>query len=191
MCISRIVMTSIAIAGLGGVAMAADWNEAIDGDLSTDTLAPTFIEFAFGANMIVGDAGGIDNWDVFSFTIAAGQSLESVILDDWKGVRTNGGITPTTPIYFASGSSWGGPFSGEPLLGGSQMRAGTIGTDLLIGGGATDAVGGPLGPGDYVVAINESIPGHTYSLSFNVVPGPGALSVVGVGGLVLVRRRRA
>lgn len=188
---SQIIITAITVAGLGSAAMGTDWNEAIDGDLSNDSFAPTFLSFAVGSNMVIGDAGGIDNWDVFSFTIAAGQSLESVILEDWEGVRTSGGITPTTPIYFAAGSAWGGPFSGDPLLGGSQMRKGTIGTDLLIGGGATDPVGGPIGPGDYVVAINESIPGHTYSLSFNVVPAPSALSVLGLGGLAMVRRRRA
>lgn len=187
---SRII-TAITLAGLGSAAMAADWNEAIDGDLSTDTLAPTFVSFDLGANTIIGDAGGLDNWDVFAFTIAEGNSLESVILNDWVGVRTNGGIAPNTPMTFISGNSWGGPFSGEPTLGSTQMREGTIGADMLLGGGPNAPVGGPLGPGDYVVAIQESIPGHTYSLSFNVVPAPGVMSAMAVGGLALVRRRRA
>lgn len=184
------IVAAIAAAGFCGVAMAVDWNEAIDGDLSTDTLAPTVLNLDLGTNVIIGDAGGVDTWDAFTFTIAAGRSLASVILNDWTGVPA-GGVTPNTPIYFISGNSWGGPFSGEPMLGGSEMRAGTIDTDLLLGGSALTPVGGPLGPGEYVIAINESIPGHTYSLSFNVVPTPGAISALAVGGLALARRRRA
>lgn len=180
----------IAAAWLGSVALAADWNEATDGDLSTDTQAPTILNLDLGANMIIGDAGGLDNWDAFSFTIAAGHSLDSVILTDWTGVTTGGGIAPNTPIYFISGNSWAGAFSGEPTLGSSLMRPNTIGTDLLLGGGPNAPVGGPLGPGQYVVAIQESIPGHTYSLSFNVVPAPNSVIVLAMGGLTAGRRRR-
>ena len=101
-------------------------------------------------------------------------------------------------IGIASGSQFPSPpssLSPAPLLGYSLMGLADVGTDLLPAmGQAPGALGfvGPLGAGSYTVWAQEtslSIDQWGLDLVVTAVPAPGALAVIGLGGIVFRRRR--
>ena len=73
------------------------WDEAIDGDLSDDYLAPTFIDVSEGSNNVIftTDQDGDDD-DIFTFTIAA--ILE--VNDDCEGsIPATVGLVGTSDFF--------------------------------------------------------------------------------------------
>jgi hypothetical protein len=160
----------------------ADWDEGIDGDLSDFEATPTFIAMGVGDNFVSGIIGGDDFNDAFTFTIGAGQSLEGI---DVVTYMVSGGNT-STGFNMAFGSSWDGDFNNPALIASIAMGTSYVGTNLLD----DPAFGGPLGPGDYTVGLREGTAGQVYSFNFRVTPTPGTASLLGLGALVGVRRRR-
>ncbi len=66
--------------GLGLSAGAATaWDEAVNGDLSGNHLAPTFVAMALGSNVVVGDID-LDDLDYFSFTVPRGSLLSAMVM---------------------------------------------------------------------------------------------------------------
>lgn len=176
-------------AGLAVPAMAIDWDESIDGDLSNDEASPTFIDLDFGSNIISGTVGGPigtsppdDFFDAFFISVGAGETLDSIILMSYN---TSGGNT-SSGLNIALGVSWDGDFLAPNFLGSSLMTTAAVGTDLLD----TIDFGGSLGPGDYVIAIREGTVGQSYALDLNLVPAPGATAILGIAGIICARRRR-
>ena len=178
---------------------AADlmWNEAFDGDLSEDYLNPTQLEIKGVNNHVIFttiDLQGDPDREYFTFTIAAGYELSSVILD----------VFDTTPefnlgfIAIASGSQFPTPPSApDPgaMLGYALVGTTDAGNDILplmAEGAGSQGFVGPLGAGDYSIWAQEtSIAVDQWDLNFVVteVPAPGALALVGLGGMILRRRR--
>ena len=73
----------MSVASLAGFA-AADvvWDEAVDGELSDNYLAPTQLDFAEGLNTVIftTDREG-DDRDIFTFDVGDGLELTGIILD--------------------------------------------------------------------------------------------------------------
>ena len=162
------------------------WDEGVDGDLSTNPLAPTPLTFGVGNNEIIGSVQSPnDTRDYITFTIEAGQTLQSILLLQYEDSNTGGpasrgfnAINQGTTSFIPNGGTAG------QFLGGAHLDPLPPGTDLLpILAGAPQAgtgFGVPLGPGDYSYLIQQTGPELSgYTLDFVVVPEP--LTILGAG----------
>jgi len=182
----RFCAITAAVAGFAGVASAIDYDEAVDGDLADIASGGTFLNLDIGTNSISGTVGGNPTGgieeDFVVFDIAAGESLASVIL---------------TNVQFAGGNfSTGFRLYADLGFGLEQVASGSfdesdIGTDYLTVWDLSDVGGSaPLGPGSYGIVLAEFTAGQQYSFDINVVPAPGAVALLGLGGVAAIRRRR-
>ena len=191
------MMVLCAVGALSPLALAADWNESVDGDLSTDPSTPTPIVFGLGGNVITGDvqAPG-DTRDYLTFTIAPGQVLTSILQWQWEDLTLGGpGNTGYTAINAGATSLIPSAGNAASFLGGNHLTPQPAGTDILPGLAAAALAGtgftAPLGPGTYSYVIQQTGPEHTgYSLEFVVTPSPGTGLLALSGSLFLARRRR-
>lgn len=167
------------------------WDEDIDGSLSTDRFNTTdFGTLSQGSNNLICDTqSGISKF--FTFTIAEGEELAAIILDDWISEDDLGFL----------GVVQGDFFSVDPanpdvtqLLGYVHHGETFVGQDILPAmgqGPGSQGFSGPLGAGDYSFWIRQG--GSeltTQDLNFVVTPGPGALALLGLGGFAARRRRK-
>ena len=134
------------------------------------------------AKYILGSVeGGVDVFDRFSFTLAPGEQLDSVILNGFVGDSNN-------TVRFFTGTDTGAP--PPAFLGETFMSTARIGSDYL------DLVGlGLFGPGVYTISIVGGPGLHSYDFILSVPePGPAGAAlglVVGLGTLCSLRRARA
>ena len=185
---------------------AADYNEAVSGDLSNSNTAPTPVTFANGNNIITGTTGsnpetGIDR-DYFTFTLAPNQQLTAIMV--LEGTTSLPGPNPNAPLSFIglqTGSSVTDPAAPVvgALLGYTHYGPSLIGTDILdniaVGPGA-QGFSPPLGGGTYSVWIQEANTGtahYAFNFMVRMVPEPSSwmmmLAGFGLMGLALRRRR--
>lgn len=143
------------------------YNEASDGDLSDEHLAPTVLGFAPGENSISGSTESGDR-DYFWFTVPEGALLSKVILTDYESVDE---------IAFAAiqqgKTITEDPISADPanLLGWLHMGKVHLNQNILtLMGKEATAVGftPPLGPGNYAFWVQQTGVSTTYSLSFTL-----------------------
>lgn len=176
---------------VSGAASAATLDEAVDGDFSTDGANPTAITLDLGANIIAGTStSDPQDRDFITFTIGAGQSLDSLVLNTLDTTLFNSaflGIIDAasfpTPIDSVT------PFD---LLGFILFDQTWVGADLLEGVNDTnDNPINQLGPGTYSIWYQETTAETAYSFTANLVPEPGsaALLLIAAGGLLRRRRR--
>ncbi len=202
---SRILRTALLgalLLGLGTTASAATiWNEAVDGDLSTDPTSPTALTFGVGSNSIIGSMSAPqDIRDYITFTIGAGQQLSAIVLLQYEDLDVGGpgnrgfhAINEGDTSFIPSGSTVG------DFLGGDHLDPLAPGTDVLailatapLAGTGFDA---PLGPGTYSYLVQQTGPqltGYTLDFVVTAIPVPAALPLMvgALGALGFVRRRR-
>jgi hypothetical protein len=153
---------------------ATVWDEAVNGNLSNNPLAPTSLTFAPGPNDVIGQAGDAPlpgalapfGQDFFTFTVPTGytfRSLTAVSVD----LFTSGDLFAFIAIqsgpqitHDVSPPTFGGDASG--LLGWLHVAASDQGTDILpamgvAGDGATGFTGA-LGVGQYSVWVEDDKP---------------------------------
>ncbi len=171
-----------AVAGLAGLASAADWDELVNGDLASLAAGGSMLNLDIGTNSVSGTVGPPDTEDFVTFNVGAGQSIASVII---TAVQFSGGNTSTGfRLYTDQGSGFFQTSSGS-------FTASAVGTDYLTVWNLSGVGGAPLGEGTYGILLNElGSAGQIYSFDINVVPTPGAAAVLGLGGLAMTRRRR-
>lgn len=176
------------------------FDEATDGDLSTDPLAPTGLDLNVGSNIVSGTVTNQgDTRDFFTFEIGAGESLTGIFLLDYTDVDS-GGNGDRGFIHIDEGGASVVPSGGTAgeFLGGSHLDRGLIPDENFnvlerLAGAPQGGTGfiAPLGPGTYTINVQQTGPELTaYALDLVVVPAPGSLAVLGLGGLAAVRRRR-
>jgi hypothetical protein len=174
------------------------YDETIDGDLSGDGLNPTVLIADFGKNVLSGTTVAGD-LDYLTFNVAAGFTLEMVILADYESLDN------LSFMAVQSGSTFTEPPVGtDPanLLGWVHFGGALEGSDILDDMGAGDGAIGftpPLPAGDYSFWIQQTgIDKAGYEMHFVIapVPVPAALYLLGsgvlaLGGYARVRRRSA
>jgi hypothetical protein len=167
------------------------WDETVQGDLSSNGLAPTLLTIGAGINTVLGSVGnsgaGVDR-DYFSFSVPAGWQLSAMIL------------RPETNI---SGSASFLAIQAGPQVTVSPSGAGAVallgyvlyGTDQIGNNLLQDMAlpGGVLGSGTYSVWVQELGGLSPYGLDLIVAevpePGSAALLLAGVLGTAALRRR--
>lgn len=187
-----------AVALVGSIASAGGlviWDDAVDGDLSDDRFNPNVFVLGNGVSSVISetvfsnfpDEGG--DRDYFTVVIGAGQSLTSIILSEAS--NPNGGFDAAGFIALQFGPivtvDPAAP-NPAPLAGWLITFESLVGTDVL-----SDLSGGfsSLGEGEYAFWVQQTGEDLTrIRMDFHVVPAPGAMALLGLGGLVGVRRRR-
>ncbi len=159
--------------------------------------APTLVAFGTGANTISGqvDTDNGDTRDAFTFTLSAGQTLESIFLLSYDNPAT-GGVGNRGFYHIDEGSASVNPATAgaaaDLLTGRTFVFSEVDGVDLLDTSSQTGntIAAGELGPGTYTFNIQNTSTISAYELQFNVVPEPSSTSLLGIGALALVIRRR-
>lgn len=168
------------------------WNESVNGDLSSNPDAPTFLNFANGSNTVVGSISEPDGdpRDYMTFTIGPNQFLTGLTLDAYgpPGVSfqgINAGNTSFIPSTATAGSFLGLDFVQEGLIGVDMLPI------LAIGEYGSTGFTVPLGPGNYTYLIQELTGGESrsYQLTFSVVPEPSSVAMLGGMALICMTRR--
>ena len=193
-----------ALLGCAGSIHAADWHEAVNGDLSGNRLAPTVLPLTAGNNAVRGItgrafAGGPVDLDYFTVAVPAGYELsalnvlpDTLVLGDGSFIGFMSGAVFTVPPTTQTAAG---------LLGWTLFSESNIGDDLL-GFMSTPSFGStgfspPLPAGAYSFWLQETAVGvSTYGLSLvlTAVPEPSRALALSGGLLVLaavVRRRRS
>ena len=185
-----IALSAVAALSLASASGAMTYNEAVDGDLSTDETNPSVLALGPGTHSIIGTTvdSPLDR-DFFTFTIAAGESLTSLVLASYTG--------DAAPSFMAIDDQVGFDtlLDSTNYLGTSFIFPGQIGNDILpdlaaapLGG---DGFSAPLGPGTYTIWYQETGAPTSYQFDLTVVPEPGSAALLMLGAAGLLRRRRA
>ncbi|MDF1870444.1 MAG: hypothetical protein P1U30_08650 [Phycisphaerales bacterium] len=177
---------------VASTAAATVYNESIDGDLSGDRFNPTFIDFGLGQNTVINETvdaeipGG--DIDYFTFTVGAGQWVDSIIIADT--FNPNGGLDMGVFVGLAFDDFFDfniDDFTGDGLEGfliTDFTNVGFESIETLSGGLAT------LGEGDYTLWIQQGNVDITrVTTHINIVPAPSSLAVLGAMGMMARRRR--
>ena len=195
--LSTILSLGICISSARAVVL---WDEAFQGDLSNNNLAPTALTLGLGVNSILGTMGRdlpsvpVDR-DMFTFTIAPGRALASI------NVVT---FTPTNQSFYAiaPGITINDTDPATHLANTLVQHTGDILPQMVLGSysggtGITD----PLGPGTYTAWFQELSSVVTYRMDYTIVdtvavPEPAAactgiaLAFVALGRAFGRRRNR-
>ncbi len=166
------------------------WDEALQGDISGNNLAPLSLSFGLGVNSIKGTMGRdlpqdpVDR-DIFTFTIPAGRQLTSI------NVVT---FTPTNQSFYAiaPGTSIDINDPTFHLANTLVQRTGDILPQMALGSysggtGITD----PLGPGTYTAWFQELSSVVTYQMDYTIVAVPEPATACTGLALSLVALSRA
>jgi hypothetical protein len=202
-----VAMGAILVFAPSASAVNLVYNEAVNGDLSGDSLNPTILNLSAGSNQIIGSTTGNPNLDrdFFTFTIPSGRQLSQIILANYAGldnVAPNQGF-----LAVQAGSQITSLTNTPPLLGAALIGAapGTqVGDNVLDNLGASNTVpinnnffvgfdSGTLGAGTYTFWIQETVGGiQNYNLDFVVVPEPS--TIIGIGAIAslatLLKRKK-
>jgi hypothetical protein len=180
---------SVSNAGVSNI-----FDEAVLGDFSDDRFAPTFLDFGLGSNLvttevIASDIPGIGDRDYYTFSIAAGQSVDSITLVDASNPA--GGFDSTAFVGLAFDSIFDfdpDTFNGPGLQGFVLTGEEVVDTDILpeLSAGLSS-----LGEGDYSLWVQQTGDDLTsVTLNFNVVPAPTTGAILATMGFLAARRRR-
>ena len=150
-----------------------DYNEITDGDLSSNSATPTFLDLTAGNNRISGSTQGGGNPptdpDFFTFTVPVAFTASQIILENYSGASNS---------YFAvtAGNSFPSLVDDSTYEVSKLIDTDQLTQDLLEPGvgdlplGSSPAGSGSLAPGTYSVWYQET--GANTSYTFNVVLTP-------------------
>jgi hypothetical protein len=190
------IRTTLALAALLLAASAPThalmaWDEATQGDLSSDGLAPTVLTIGEGINTVLGSVGssgaGVDR-DYFSFSVSAGWQLSAMILRPETGVSGSASFLAIQAGPQVTVSPTGA--GAAALLGYVLYSPDQIGNNLLQD---MALPGGVLGSGTYSVWVQELGGLSPYGLDLIAAevpePGSAALLLAGMLGTTALKRR--
>lgn len=167
------------------------WDEATQGDLSSNGLAPTALTMVAGVNTVLGSVGnsgaGVDR-DYFSFSVPAGGQLSAMVLRPETSISGSASFLAIQagPQVTVSPSGAGA----AALLGYVLYSPDQIGNNLLQD---MALPGGVLGSGTYSVWVQELGGLSPFGLDLIVAevpePGSAAMLLAGLLGAAALRRR--
>lgn len=176
---------------LPSASLAAVYDEAVDGDLSNQRLAPTALSIGLESNRLLGNIHS-NEVDYFTIRVPTGSVMSAIVVDDYRSLNSRAfiGFQAGTTVSFE-------PIDADPalLLGYAHYGFDTpAGTNLLpIMATAFGAAGftSPLAAGDYTFWLNQTEPiDAAYAFSFVVVPEPAMASLLIAAGAIAASRRR-
>jgi hypothetical protein len=188
------ILTVLATAGVAAAGPANIFDEGVLGDFSDDRFAPTFLDFGLGSNTVISTTALSNDpvngdRDYFTFTLDAGESIDSISL--LNASNPGGGFDSVAFVGLAFDSVFDfdpNTNTGPGLVGFVLTTPDLVGTDIVgdLSGGLDS-----LGAGEYSFWVQQTGDFLTeVELGFNVVPAPTTAALLGLGGLVAVRRRR-
>ncbi len=187
------------------------YSEAVDGELSTDSMAPSDLGlFTIGTNTVAGQVtdigveGANDTADVFTFEIGAGSKLDTIVLSSFTSTLPSQAIfigLDSGDVFDLTKEQINDPFGPNVslILGGTTVGVTDIGQDILdnlrLAGSSGIGVPftTPLGAGKYSIYLQENRNPSNYLFSFNVsaVPEPSSVAILGLLGIgIAVRQSR-
>lgn len=185
-----------------GAGRAANYQESISGDISSNPQAPLAWALEPGTNSISGTAGGnffagLSDYDLISFTVPNGYKVDSAIVDVYQNIDE----FSQSFIGLQAGSPWldgvGWDIQGNWLLAWMHLENSSPGVDLLqklLENATSEDYKVPLDSGVYTMLIEDVDTVMTYGLTFHVsaVPEPTAATLAALGAVALMRpgRRR-
>ncbi len=199
---------AVALALGSGLATAASFSGAVNGELSADRLAPTFLQLDFqpdgavpGSNVFsgtVGRNGGVVDLDYLWVNVPAGYRMSALRVGSQTTVGGGGSFVGlaaggTMPVASDASTALG-------LLGYKVYRLEDRTTDILddmaVPSFGSSGFERPLAAGDYTFWIQELGSGsfdYRFNIVLSPVPGPAALAWLLGAGLLALRagaRRR-
>lgn len=175
------------------------WNEASQGDLSGNRLAPTGVSLELGSNDLFATTQNGD-LEYLTFQIPAGRAVSSVYLRAYTGTdgRAFFGLQQGGTFTVAANAASPSDMYGYSHFGPNAVGA-TVGSDFL--GQAASAFGAqgftpPLGAGTYTLWLQQLGTPVTYQLDLVVSPVPepastAAAVAAALLGVAVIRRRTA
>lgn len=191
---SALVASLAALAFSQPTTAATIWNEAVNGDLSGNRLAPTALSLSLGTNTILGNVV-FGDLDYFTFTVPAGASFAALRLLSYGSGEDVAFLAIQSGSVFTEPSIGANPAN---LLGYTHLDTTFVGTDILDDLGASNGqvppahgFSPPLGPGPYSFWLQQLNTSTSYSYEVVLVPEPAsaAFLVLGLASLAVARRR--
>jgi Ca2+-binding RTX toxin-like protein len=159
----------------------ANYNEALNGDLSSNSASPTSLVLSSGSNIVTGSTIGGGNppgdRDFLTFVVPAGTAVTQIALQDYQWGDGNQSTSGYGNSYFAvtQGNSFpsltdASTFAVSKLIDNSTA-ASEIGKDLLepdVGTAAGPSGPSQLGPGTYSVWYQETGANTTYAFDISL-----------------------
>ena len=151
-------MCAIVLFAVAPSQAATVWNEATNGDISNNRLAPTSVTLAAGSNDVIGSVvGNPSDIDYLTINVPTGDELSQIILESFTSTDQKGFIG------IQSGTTFTQPPTGTDvtqLLGYTHFGpgAGNVGADILpsMGTGAgSQGFTAPLAAGPYTFWIQQ------------------------------------
>lgn len=196
-----VAMGSVLVFAPSASAVNLVYNEAVNGDLSGDSLNPTTLSLSVGSNQIIGSTTGNPNLDrdFFTFDILPGFQLSQVILANYAGldnVAANQSflaVQAGSQIESTTVSANTPPLLGAALIGAAPGTQ--VGNNVLDDLGASNTVpiqgssfvgfpSGTLRAGTYTFWIQETVGGiQDYNLDFVVTKVPEPSTMIGIGAI--------
>lgn len=178
---------------------AANYNEALRGDISDNRLAPTVVVLGAGSNVVQGNFGlsptpDVADLDYFAVTVPSGYRLDKVVLVNLNPGGANSFLGAQAGPQMTMPSTSHDP---SPLLGWAHIYKTQIGSNVL----PAMSIAGPLAAGDYTFWSNETDTSAAWSYAFDFqvsalaepdsVPLPSWALVLLASGLFAIGLSRA